>query len=382
MVGQGSTRVERRVHSAPTPVSSGDGEVATTPDTLPITRHTFSFHGYRCSYLVCLPDSPPHAPTSSSPPPTPVVCVHGFGAGAFHWKKNLPALAAAGHAAYALDLLGFGDSDMPQPGALAPDGRFRVAYTFEVWGAQIRRFVERVVMPVAGVSQVALVANSIGCLAALQAAHSERVERKPAAPVIAAVTCINPSLRMLHVKKRSWLNGIVAPAMIRLLAYRPFATRFFALLRRPRVLRRILCTAYAVASRDGDAAAAAVVTEQLVEEVRRPALRPGALDVFLAFTAYDHGPLAEELIAEMAANTATAPPPRVCILWSERDPWERFHLGHATFATLPGVSRFVRLPGLGHCPQDQAPEVVNPLLLELLRELPAPPPSPPPPSSA
>eukprot|EP00166_Cyanidium_caldarium_P000301 ctg_1115.g337 len=78
MVGQESTRVDDRVHSTPAPVSSGDGEVAATPDTPPITRHTFSFHGCRCSYLACLPDSPPHSPTSSLPPATPVVCVHGF----------------------------------------------------------------------------------------------------------------------------------------------------------------------------------------------------------------------------------------------------------------------------------------------------------------
>ncbi|MGL5193594.1 MAG: alpha/beta fold hydrolase, partial [Chroococcales cyanobacterium] len=28
------------------------------------------------------------------------------------------------------------------------------------------------------------------------------------------------------------------------------------------------------------------------------------------------------------------------------------------------VDQFIPLPGLGHCPQDEAPEVVNPIVLE------------------
>ncbi|MGI8933188.1 MAG: alpha/beta fold hydrolase, partial [Phormidesmis sp.] len=43
----------------------------------------------------------------------PIVLLHGFGASIGHWRKNIPVLAAAGYRVYAIDLLGFGDSDKP-----------------------------------------------------------------------------------------------------------------------------------------------------------------------------------------------------------------------------------------------------------------------------
>jgi pimeloyl-ACP methyl ester carboxylesterase len=36
-------------------------------------------------------------------------------------------------------------------------------------------------------------------------------------------------------------------------------------------------------------------------------------------------------------------------------------LGKA-YGEYPIVREFVRLPGLGHCPQDEGPDVVNPLI--------------------
>ena len=38
----------------------------------------------------------------------PFLLIHGFGASGFHWRRNVPALAAAGYRVYAIDLVGFG----------------------------------------------------------------------------------------------------------------------------------------------------------------------------------------------------------------------------------------------------------------------------------
>jgi pimeloyl-ACP methyl ester carboxylesterase len=52
---------------------------------------------------------------------TPIVLLHGFGTCAFLWRNIAPVLAEAGHAAYALDLFGHGESDR------TPDADFGIA---------------------------------------------------------------------------------------------------------------------------------------------------------------------------------------------------------------------------------------------------------------
>ena len=62
----------------------------------------------------------------------------------------------------------------------------------------------------------------------------------------------------------------------------------------------------------------------------------------------------------------TTLPPRcaqcpVLIGWGEEDPWEPVELGRA-YGEIATVEEFVVLPGVGHCPQDEAPHLVNPLI--------------------
>lgn len=48
----------------------------------------------------------------------PIVLLHGFGTCAFLWRNVGPALALAGYTAYAIDLLGHGESDRPFDAAM------------------------------------------------------------------------------------------------------------------------------------------------------------------------------------------------------------------------------------------------------------------------
>ncbi len=82
-----------------------------------------------------------------------MLLVHGFGGNADHWRKNTPALAARGHRAYAIDLLGYGYSDKPDPRGGPPN----TIYTFDTWGAQLADFAAEVVGGPAFVS-----CNSVG----------------------------------------------------------------------------------------------------------------------------------------------------------------------------------------------------------------------------
>lgn len=69
-----------------------------------------------------------------------------------HWRKNIPTLAKS-HRVYAIDLLGYGFSDKPDPKALPPN----TLYTFETWGRQVLDFLSDVVN-----DRAFLICNSVG----------------------------------------------------------------------------------------------------------------------------------------------------------------------------------------------------------------------------
>ncbi len=263
-----------------------------------------------------------------------LVLIHGFGASSAHWRKNLPDLGQS-HRVFAIDLLGFGLSDKP-----TPDLPF--SYTFETWGQLVIDFCREVVGEAAF-----FVGNSIGCVVALQAAVD-------APEHCLGVVMIDCSLRLLHVSKRTtlpWYRSASAPILQKVLDWKPLGQFFFSRLATPRSLSRILKQAYG--RKDA-------VTDELVQLLLEPAFEPGALEVFLAFIKYDGGPLAEELLPQLQC--------RVLILWGEVDPWEPIALARQEYEALPAVDRFVPLPGLGHCPQDEAPEVVDPLIAAWVAE--------------
>ncbi|WP_448380677.1 alpha/beta fold hydrolase [Gloeomargarita sp.] len=262
----------------------------------------------------------------------PVVLVHGFGASSDHWRRNFDVLGER-QRVFALDLLGFGGSAKPTPGA-------GVAYTFETWGALVADFIQGVVG-----APAAVVGNSIGGIVALQAAVL--------APAwVTRVVLINPSLRLLHRRKRGqlpWYRRWGAPLFQKLLGWEPFGRWFFHRLAQPQVIRRILRQAYA---------RPAAITEDLIRTLYEPSQHPGAAQVFLAFVRYSDGPLLEDLLPQVSCP--------VGMIWGECDPWEPVALGRALAAQFSQVQAFVSLPGVGHCPQDEAPELVNPLLLAWL----------------
>lgn len=69
-----------------------------------------------------------------------------------HWRKNMPFLAKH-HRVYALDLLGYGYSDKPNPMEFPPNA----LYTFEMWAKQVLCFRSEIVK-----DDVFLICNSIG----------------------------------------------------------------------------------------------------------------------------------------------------------------------------------------------------------------------------
>jgi pimeloyl-ACP methyl ester carboxylesterase len=299
--------------------------------------------------------------TTPTPTTPPLVFVHGFGSNADQFRKQVGRIRP-GTATYAVDLLGYGLSDKPDPREREPNS----LYNFGVWGELLVDFLDEVALAtervegakgaeMAGQKQqqpqqhkkAFFAANSVGGLAALEAAL--RAPQK-----VAGVQVINISLRGLHVDRQpSWQRPLVA-AFQRLLRDTPLGEAFFASVAQPQTVRNILRQAYG---------AKEAVTDELVDCILSPGLQPGAARVFLDFISYSGGPLPEKLMARLPSGKANGGGEEkvpLSILWGKEDPWENCAEGKKLFEAY--AEEFVELPGLGHCPMDESPERVNPLI--------------------
>jgi pimeloyl-ACP methyl ester carboxylesterase len=260
-----------------------------------------------------------------------VILVHGFGASWQHWRKNIPVLGESCRC-YAIDLIGFGNSAKPLPPK-------EIEYTFETWGQQLADFCKEVVG-----TPALLVGNSIGCVVVMQTAVDYP-------DLVLGVALLNCSLRLLHERKRSQLpiyKSLGASLLQWLLGNTAIGTFFFRQMAQPETVRKILLQAYCRKE---------AVTDELIEILMAPAKDANAAAVFLSFTRYSQGPLPEDLLPFL--------PCRALILWGSEDPWEPVDLGRE-LANFPKVEQFIPLEGVGHCPQDEAPEIVNPILLNFI----------------
>ena len=262
-----------------------------------------------------------------------IVLIHGFGASVGHWRKNVPILAQD-FRVYAIDLIGFGSSAQPKPSDLA--------YTFETWGQQIVDFVREVVG-----DRAILVGNSIGAVVAMQAAIY-------APALITKTVLINCSLRLLQEQNQlmmPWFKRVGVGFVQSILGNRAIAKLFFDQVRNRRSVKQILSQAYINKE---------AITDELIDILIKPAQNPNAVDVFMAFVRYSQGPRPEDLLEVL--------PCEAIVLWGDRDPWEPIELGRKSFTKFACDKEFIDLPNAGHCPQDEAPELVNSILLRIFSD--------------
>uniref|UniRef100_A0A1D1YNR6 Putative hydrolase yugF n=1 Tax=Anthurium amnicola TaxID=1678845 RepID=A0A1D1YNR6_9ARAE len=244
-----------------------------------------------------------------------------------HWRKNISYLGKS-HKVFSIDLIGYGYSEKPNPHELG----FSTFYTFETWATQLNDFRADVVK-----DEAFFICNSIGGLVGLLAAVTEPHMCK-------GIVLLNISLRMLHIKKQPWYGRPFIRSFQSILRNTGFGKLFYKAVATPEAVRNILCQCYYDTSK---------VTEELVQKILEPGLEPGAAEVFLEFICYSDGPLPEELLPQVKCP--------VLVAWGDKDPWEPIELGKA-YGNYDAVEDFVVLTNVGHCPQDEAPELVNPLV--------------------
>ncbi|MEJ1933606.1 alpha/beta fold hydrolase [Nostoc sp. NIES-2111] len=260
----------------------------------------------------------------------PLVLVHGFGASIGHWRKNIPVLANAGYQVYAIDLLGFGGSDKPA-----------IDYSVEVWVELLKDFwTDHIQQP------TVFIGNSIGALVSLivLAQYPEitagGVLINSAGGLSHRPHELNPPLRIVM----STFNRVVRS---------PITGKFvFNRIRQKAQIRRTLYQVY----RDRSA-----VTDELVDLLYTPSCDPGAQQVFASILTAPPGPTPAELLPKVERP--------LLVIWGADDPWTPI-TGAKIYEQAQENGKDIKImpiPGAGHCPHDEVPDIVNAQIVDWLK---------------
>jgi pimeloyl-ACP methyl ester carboxylesterase len=279
----------------------------------PLFEHRLTLAGYQTRVLELEGDG------------VPIVMFHGYADSADTWRQMLALLAREGRRAVAVDLPGFGTADPLLPDPILP---------------QLDDFAAEAIRYAAG---------------------------RPRQPVIAIGNSLGGCIALRLAERRGdKLAGVVgvAPAGLAM-------TRLLHLVQRDPVLRSLLALPTPV---PGFVLRAAVARLYL----QLAFASPGAVDpqVVSAFTWHHRQrarvahylDTAHRLIPELrhAFDFERIATP-VLLVWGDRDRLV-FHRGADQLLSVVPESRLELLPGVGHCPQVEAPDRVTELLLEFSPE--------------
>jgi len=331
--------------------------------------------------------------------PHTAVLVHGLFVNSDHWRKTLSFLGENGYRAYAIDLLGCGYSskpprdspdaklvcgesrrfDAPSMDLISEDafesfavkdvklgtanGGFRTnvdvelrhplksCYNFFTWADQIIDFTKDVVHCESSDSatgkSTTLVCNSIGTISSFQAALDDP-------DLFDGVFVVNPNFRELHVSEIPFptISMPFVRAVQGLLRTKGYG--LFEALAKPDTVKEILKEPYHVTD---------AVDETLVQVLLDPLLTEGAADVVFDTLSYSAGPLPEQQLQDEKFKKP------VWVCYGENDPWTPPSRVERLVDFSDNVERVIALKNAGHCPHDEAPELVNPLLKDFLQRV-------------
>ncbi len=259
----------------------------------------------------------------------PLVLIHGFGASIGHWRKNIPILAQGEYQVFALDLLGFGASDKPV-----------VRYSLELWQELIKDFwTEHIQVP------TVFIGNSIGALVSLMLV-ANYPEIAKGAVLINCAGGLNHRPHELNLPLR-----IVMGIFSQIVSSPIFGPFLFDRIRQKHRIRNTLKQVY----RNQEA-----ITDELVEILYLPSCDPGAQKVFAAIITAPSGPAIADLLPQVKCS--------LLVIWGEDDPWTPVTGGQIfqQWRDQGQAIEFVSIPNTGHCPHDERPTVVNPIILAWL----------------
>jgi len=247
-----------------------------------------------------------------------VLLLHGFPDSHTVWRKQVPALVAAGFRVVAPDLRGYGETDIPCGGVSS--------YRIETLVADVVALLDDL-----GIAKVRLVAHDWGAAIgwAFAIAHPERVER------YVAISVGHPTSYARGGLKQKLMGWYIWMFQVRGLAERILRLSDFAILG--------FFSGY----------------PQELPTWRRLLDRPGRLTAALSYYRANL-----DLVWGLGGGDVKVP---VMGVWSSRDVAlvERQMTNSASFCKAG--FRYERIAGVGHWIPLEAPEKLNPLLIDFLR---------------
>ncbi len=261
---------------------------------------------------------------SAHPERPPLVLIHGFGASTDHWRKNVAELQSD-FEVYALDLIGFGRSSKPSSG-----------YSPDLWRDQIAEFITTII------GRPAVVAgNSIGGYSSLYTGAT----RPDAVVGVCMLNGVGSFSEQQSTDEEANPFQKAIGELVKTVILSPFPSWIiFQFVRNRSYIRKTLEQVYVNKSE---------VTEQLIEDVYRPATDPDAPAAFAALFKAERGEYVDTLLAKM-----TCP---LLLIWGDEDPWMDTYSRGVLFQKYYSTLEEHHI-NAGHCPHDDAPAEVDALL--------------------
>ena len=271
-----------------------------------------------------------------------IVFIHGFGACKEHWRFNQKTISSIAPC-YALDLIGFGDSSKPNSQISYEKKTYQnFNYCFDNWSQLVYDFCNEIVK-----KPVLLIGNSIGGVIALNT--SKKLSQKALGVIL--IDCAQRTMDDKRLAEQSLLMRFLRPVIKTFVRQRLLSFNIFNIAAKPKFITKILKVAYPSGNN---------VDEELIDTLFKPTQSTGAPEAFRGFINLFDDYLAPNLLKEM--NTS------VHLIWGEKDPWEPVKEAQKWFKTFECIKSLDVISDAGHCPHDEMPEKVNPILIKIIQE--------------
>jgi pimeloyl-ACP methyl ester carboxylesterase len=267
----------------------------------PLFEHRTTFAGYETRVLELEGEG------------TPVLLLHGYADSADTWRQSLAALARRGRPAFAVDLPGFGTADGLSSDEILPQ--------LDAFAAAALAYAGR-----RGREPVMVVGNSLGGCVALRL--GERHSRRLAGVIAVAPAGLEMSRLLFIVQRDPVIRSLLAvPAPVPSMVLRAAVARLYlqlAFAAPRRVDPRVVSTFTSHHRSRAKVASYLDIAHRLIPELREP----------------------------FELDRIDSP---VLLVWGDRDRLV-FHRGAEKVLDVVPGARLELLPGVGHCPQIEAPE--------------------------